>query len=92
MPSAEDAGDTAAESAAGKAGKTKRSGGKKAASDRPKMASLFKTMSPESLTLEDALKLLSLRAKSAPTMRRTPKPAKCKRLRSWPTMAVTART
>ena len=60
MPSAEDAGDTAAESAAGKAGKTKRSGGKKAASDRPKMASLFKTMSPESLTLEDALKLLSL--------------------------------
>ena len=46
--------------AAGKAGKTKRSGGKKAASDRPKMASLFKTMSPESLTLEDALKLLSL--------------------------------
>ena len=27
MPSAEDAGDTAAESAAGKAGKTKRSGG-----------------------------------------------------------------
>ena len=60
MPSAEDAGDTAAASAAGKAGKTKRSGGKKAASDRPKMASLFKTMSPESLTLEDALKLLSL--------------------------------
>ena len=60
MPSAEDAGDTAVESAAGKAGKTKRSGGKKAASDRPKMASLFKTMSPESLTLEDALKLLSL--------------------------------
>ena len=60
MPSAEDAGDTAAESAAGKVGKTKRSGGKKAASDRPKMASLFKTMSPESLTLEDALKLLSL--------------------------------
>lgn len=27
---------------------------------RPKMASLFKTMSPESLSLEDALKLLSL--------------------------------
>ena len=42
-----------------KAGKTKRTG-KKAAADRPKMASLFKTMSPESLTLEDALKLLSL--------------------------------
>ena len=42
-----------------KAGKTKRVG-KKAAADRPKMASLFKTMSPESLTLEDALKLLSL--------------------------------
>ena len=42
-----------------KAGKTKRVG-KKAAADRPKMASLFKTMSPESLTLEDALKLLGL--------------------------------
>ena len=42
-----------------KAGKAKRAG-KKAAADRPKMASLFKTMSPESLTLEDALKLLSL--------------------------------
>ena len=33
---------------------------KKAAAERPKMASLFKTMKPESLTLEDALKLLSL--------------------------------
>ena len=31
-----------------------------AAASRPKMASLFKTMSPESLSLEDALKLLSL--------------------------------
>ncbi len=34
--------------------------GSKKTADRPKMASLFKTMSPESLTLEDALKLLSL--------------------------------
>ena len=50
---------TAAADKADKAGKTKRAG-KKAAADRPKMASLFKTMSPESLTLEDALKLLSL--------------------------------
>lgn len=32
----------------------------KKAADRPKMASLFKTMSPESLTLDDALRLLSL--------------------------------
>lgn len=39
-----------------------KKGSKKAAADapRPKMASLFKTMSPESLSLEDALKLLSL--------------------------------
>ena len=49
----------AAADKADKAGKTKRVG-KKAAADRPKMASLFKTMSPESLTLEDALKLLGL--------------------------------
>ena len=34
--------------------------GSKKTADRPKMASLFKTMRPESLTLEDALKLLSL--------------------------------
>ncbi|NMN01235.1 DNA topoisomerase I [Bifidobacterium sp. DSM 109958] len=34
--------------------------GRKAAAPKPKMASLFKTMSPESLTLEDALRLLSL--------------------------------
>ena len=32
----------------------------KKTADRPKMASLFKTMSPESLTLDDALRLLSL--------------------------------
>ncbi|WP_190972507.1 type I DNA topoisomerase [Bifidobacterium myosotis] len=39
-----------------------KKGSKKASADapRPKMASLFKTMSPESLSLEDALKLLSL--------------------------------
>lgn len=56
MPSA-DAGD-AAGSASEKPKRGK--GAKKAAADRPKMASLFKTMSPESLTLDDALRLLSL--------------------------------
>lgn len=35
-------------------------GSKKSAAPRPKMASLFKTMSPESITLDDALRLLSL--------------------------------
>ncbi len=33
---------------------------KKAAADKPKMASLFKTMTPESITLDQALQLLSL--------------------------------
>ena len=56
MPSA-DAGDAAG----GASEKPKRGkGAEKAAADRPKMASLFKTMSPESLTLDDALRLLSL--------------------------------
>ena len=55
MPSA----DTGADGDASE--KPKRGkGAKKAAADRPKMASLFKTMSPESLTLDDALRLLSL--------------------------------
>lgn len=59
MPSA-DAGD-ADDAAGGASEKPKRGkGAKKAAADRPKMASLFKTMSPESLTLDDALRLLSL--------------------------------
>ena len=59
MPSA-DAGD-AGDAAGGASEKPKRGkGAKKAAADRPKMASLFKTMSPESLTLDDALRLLSL--------------------------------
>ena len=59
MPSA-DAGD-AGGAAGGASEKPKRGkGAKKAAADRPKMASLFKTMSPESLTLDDALRLLSL--------------------------------
>lgn len=59
MPSAA-AGD-AGDAAGGASEKPKRGkGAKKAAADRPKMASLFKTMSPESLTLDDALRLLSL--------------------------------
>ena len=59
MPSA-DAGD-AGDAAGSASEKPKRGkGAKKAAADRPKMASLFKTMSPESLTLDDALRLLSL--------------------------------
>ncbi len=59
MPSA-DAGD-AGDAAGGASEKPKRGkGAKKAAADHPKMASLFKTMSPESLTLDDALRLLSL--------------------------------
>lgn len=41
-------------------GKSKKGKNAKKAADRPKMASLFKTMSPESLTLDDALRLLSL--------------------------------
>ncbi len=39
---------------------TVKRGTKKQAAPRPKMASLFKTMNPESITLDDALKLLSL--------------------------------
>ncbi|KFI98093.1 type I DNA topoisomerase [Bifidobacterium stellenboschense] len=57
----------AAEAAARKAAKEAEAAGKpaprrsrKSDAPRPKMASLFKTMSPESLTLDDALKLLSL--------------------------------
>ena len=46
--------------AAAPAAPAKGRGRKAAAAPRPKMASLFKTMKPESLTLEDALKLLSL--------------------------------
>lgn len=52
----EGAADSAAAVPAGKKGSKKAA----AAASRPKMASLFKTMSPESLSLEDALKLLSL--------------------------------
>ncbi|MBW3079745.1 type I DNA topoisomerase [Bifidobacterium simiiventris] len=40
--------------------KAKKTTKKAVATPKPKMASLFKTMSPESLTLEDALRLLSL--------------------------------
>jgi DNA topoisomerase-1 len=57
MPSADDTQHDASGTAS--TGKTKRAS-QKAASDRPKMASLFKSMSPETLTLDDALKLLSL--------------------------------
>ena len=39
---------------------TAKKAAKKQTAPRPKMASLFKTMDPESITLDDALKLLSL--------------------------------
>ncbi|GDZ58359.1 DNA topoisomerase 1 [Bifidobacteriaceae bacterium MCC01967] len=52
----EGAADSAAVAPAGKKSSKKAA----AAASRPRMASLFKTMSPESLSLEDALKLLSL--------------------------------
>lgn len=57
------AAEGSADSAAEAAGASAKKGSKKAAAaaaPRPKMASLFKTMSPESLSLEDALRLLSL--------------------------------
>ena len=41
-------------------GTTAGASAKKAAAPRPKMASLFKTMDPASITLDDALKLLGL--------------------------------
>jgi DNA topoisomerase I len=47
--------EEASNGAAAKSSKTA-----KAEAGKPKMASLFKTMSPETLTLDDALKLLSL--------------------------------
>ena len=56
MPSA----DTGADGDVAGDGKPKKGKSAKKAADRPKMASLFKTMSPESLTLDDALRLLSL--------------------------------
>lgn len=52
----EGAADSAAAAPAGKKSSKKAA----ATASRPRMASLFKTMSPESLSLEDALKLLSL--------------------------------
>ena len=53
--------DANAGAAGGSSGaSTAKRGSKKAAAPKPKMASLFKTMSPESLTLDDALRLLSL--------------------------------
>lgn len=56
MPSA----DAGADGNVAGDGKPKKVKSAKKAADRPKMASLFKTMSPESLTLDDALRLLSL--------------------------------
>ncbi|KAB7788974.1 type I DNA topoisomerase [Bifidobacterium leontopitheci] len=55
-----DAASGAAAKAAAKTAAKSTSRAKKTAAPRPKMASLFKTMSPESLTLDDALRLLSL--------------------------------
>lgn len=56
MPSA----DAGADGDVAGDGKPKKVKSAKKAADRPKMASLFKTMSPELLTLDDALRLLSL--------------------------------
>ena len=56
MPSA----DAGADGDVASDGKPKKVKSAKKAADRPKMASLFKTMSPEALTLDDALRLLSL--------------------------------
>ena len=56
MPSA----DAGADGDVAGDGKPQKGKSAKKAADRPKMASLFKTMSPESLTLDDALRLLSL--------------------------------
>lgn len=56
MPSA----DAGADGDVAGDGKPKKVKSAKKAADCPKMASLFKTMSPESLTLDDALRLLSL--------------------------------
>ena len=56
MPSA----DAGADGDVAGDGKSKKGKSAKKAAGRPKMASLFKTMSPESLTLDDALRLLSL--------------------------------
>ncbi len=48
------------ESSDGAETSTAKKGTKKQPAPRPKMASLFKTMNPEAITLDDALKLLSL--------------------------------
>ncbi|RSX53613.1 DNA topoisomerase I [Bifidobacterium goeldii] len=57
-PQAADA--SAAVTAEGASAKKSARAAKTNTAARPKMASLFKTMSPESLTLQDALRLLSL--------------------------------
>ncbi|WEV46929.1 type I DNA topoisomerase [Bifidobacterium sp. ESL0690] len=56
------AAETADNSKDGKATKTKARAKKaaKSVAPKPKMASLFKTMSPDTITLDDALRLLSL--------------------------------
>ena len=58
VPAAADDGGAADGGADG--GAAAKKGAKKTDAPKPKMASLFKTMTPESLTLEDALRLLSL--------------------------------
>ncbi|WP_291526677.1 type I DNA topoisomerase [Bifidobacterium sp. UBA744] len=59
VPPESDSGASAA-GAAGASSAPAKGRGRKSTAPRPKMVSLFKTMKPESLTLEDALKLLSL--------------------------------
>lgn len=57
---ASDEGESQAASDSAKTGAKSSAKSKKSAQNKPKMASLFKTMDPATITLQDALQLLSL--------------------------------
>ncbi len=57
---ASDEGESQAADDSAKTGAKSSAKSKKSAQNKPKMASLFKTMDPATITLQDALKLLSL--------------------------------